>query len=308
MKNIQFTGVRCAIFTPLNEDSTVKREAVKPLVDFTLDRGVKGFYVAGSTGEGPILNQNERKAIVEETIKAAKSRKTVDGETPDVIVHVAAPYTPDAFDLAKFAKDAGADCISSLAPNFYGAAHTKDEVLDYYKRLADATDLPLLVYATPILTNSIKDLKGFFEEAMQIDNVIGLKYTIRDYYNLSVLKQINGGDINIINGPDETLLGGLAMGADGGIGSTYNFCPELFVNIWNKFHAGDIEGARKDQDLVNSIITTFIKSKGGYLTACKAALRIYGIDLGQCAYPCVRYDDSEIKALKERLVDAGMKF
>ena len=295
MKNIQFTGIRSAILTPLNADSTVKREAVKPLVDFTLDRGVKGFYVSGSTGEGPVLNQEARKAIV-------------DGKTPDVIVHVAAPYTPDAFDLAKFAKDAGADCISSLAPNFYGAAHTKDEVLDYYKRLADVTDLPLLVYATPILTNSIKDLKGFFEEAMKIDRVIGLKYTIRDYYNLSMLKQINGGDINIINGPDETLLGGLAMGADGGIGSTYNFCPELFVNIWNKFNAGDIEGARKDQSLINSIITTFIKSRGGYLTACKAALRIYGIDVGQCAYPCVRYDDSEVKSLKERLEAAGMTF
>lgn len=307
MKNIQFTGIRTAILTPLNADTTVKREAVKPLVDFTLDRGVKGFYVAGSTGEGPVLNQEARKAVVEEVIKAAKARKTVNGETPDVIVHVAAPYTPDAFDLAKFAKDAGADAISSLAPNFYGT-HTPEEVLDYYKRLADVTDLPILIYATPLLTGSIKSLKEFFEKAMQIDHVIGLKYTLRDYYDLSMLKQINGGDINIINGPDETLLGGLAMGADGGIGSTYNFCPELFVNIWNKFHAGDFDGARKDQALVNNIITTFMQSKGGYLTACKAALRIYGIDVGQCAYPCVRYDDSEVKALKARLEAAGMTF
>lgn len=307
MKNIQFTGIRSAILTPLNADTTVKREAVKPLVDFTLDRGVKGFYVAGSTGEGPVLNQEARKAVIEEVIKAAKSRKTVDGETPDIIVHVAAPYTPDAFDLAKFAKDAGADAISSLPPNFYNT-HTPEEVLEYYKRLADVTDLPLLIYANSLLAASVKDFKGFFEEAMKIERVIGLKYTIRDYYDLSMLKQINGGDINIINGPDETLLGGLAMGADGGIGSTYNFCPELFVSIWNKFHAGDFEGARKDQALVNNIITTFMQSKGGYLSACKAALRIYGVDVGQCAYPRVDYTDAEVKDLKTRLEAAGMKF
>ena len=86
MKNIQFTGIRSAIFTPLNADSTVKVEAVKPLVGRTLDLGGKGFYVAGSTGEGPTLNQTERKKVVSAVIEAAKSRKTVNGETPDVII------------------------------------------------------------------------------------------------------------------------------------------------------------------------------------------------------------------------------
>ena len=307
MKNIQFTGIRSAIFTPLNADTTVKREAIKPLVDRTLDLGCKGFYVSGSTGEGPVLNQEARKAVVEGVINAAKARKTVNGETPDVIVHVAAPYTPDAFDLAKFAKDAGADCISSLAPNFY-TTHTPEEVLDYYKRLADCTDLPILIYATPLLTGNIKNLTAFISEAMKIDHVIGLKYTLRDYYELSMLKQINGGDINIINGPDETLLGGLAMGADGGIGSTYNLVPELFVDIWNKYHAGDMEGARATQAKVNRIITTLVNTKGGYLNACKHALKLYGIDLGACAYPNVPLTNDELADLKKRLEAAGMEF
>ncbi len=307
MKNIQFTGIRSAIFTPLNADSTVKVEAVKPLVDRTLDLGAKGFYVAGSTGEGPTLNQTERKKVVSAVIEAAKSRKTVNGETPDVIVHVAAPYTPDAFDLAKYAKDAGADCISSLAPNFY-TAHTPEECLDYYKRLSDCTDLPILVYATNLLTGSIKNLSEFFTKAMQIEHVIGLKYTLRDYYELSMLKQINGGDINIVNGPDETLLGGLAMGADGGIGSTYNLVPELFVDIWNKYHAGDMEGARVSQAKVNRIITTLVNTKGGYLNACKNALKLYGIDLGACAYPKVPLTSDELADLKKRLEIAGMEF
>ena len=307
MKNIQFTGIRSAIFTPLNADSTVKREAVKPLVDRTLDLGVKGFYVAGSTGEGPVLNLEARKAVVSEVVNAAKARKTVNGETPDVIVHVAAPYTPEAFELAKYAKDAGADAISSLAPNFY-FTHTPEEVLDYYKRLSDCTDLPILIYATPLLTGGIKNLSAFMTEAMKIEHIIGLKYTLRDYYELSMLKQLNGGDINIINGPDETLLGGLAMGADGGIGSTYNLCPELFVDIWNKYHAGDMEGARVSQAKVNRIITALVGTKGGYLNACKNSLKLYGIDLGTCAYPSVELTKDELADLKKRLEAAGMEF
>ncbi len=307
MKNIQFTGIRSAIFTPLNDDGSVKLEAVKPLVDFTLDRGVKGFYVAGTTGEGPAISADARMKVTEAIVDACKSRKTVDGETPDVIVHVAAPDTWDAFKLAKHAKECGADAVSSLAPNFY-FSHNTEEMLDYYKRLTAISDLPLLIYATPLLTGSVGNLKDFFEKAMKIDHIIGLKYTIRDYHQLNVLKKINGGDINIINGPDETLLGGLAMGADGGIGSTYNVVPEWFVKIWELYHAGKMEEARVYQTKVNDLIGAFVASPGGYLTAAKHAMKLFGIDCGPCAYPAMTYDAEQMKKLAEVVRAVGVEF
>lgn len=307
MKNIQFTGIRSAIFTPLNDDGSVKVEMIKPLVDFGLDRGLKGFYVVGSTGEGPSLSAEARMQATAAVVEACKCRKTIYGDTPDVIVHVAAPDTWDAFKLAKHAKECGADAISSLAPNFY-FNHNADEMIDYYKRLTSISDLPLLIYATGLLTGSIGgNLKGFFERAMQVDHIIGLKYTIRDYHQLNVLKTINGGDINIINGPDETLLGGLAMGADGGIGSTYNLAPEWFVKIWDLYHEGKMEEARVYQTKVNDLIGALVSFKGGYLTACKNAMKFHGLDLGTCAYPAMSYDKDDLKALEAAVKAAGLE-
>lgn len=307
MKNIQFTGIRSAIFTPLNDDGSVKLEMIKPLVNYGLDRGLKGFYVTGSTGEGPSLSAEARMKVAAAVIDACKCRKTVYGDTPDVIVHVAAPDTWDAFKLAKHAKECGADAVSSLAPNFY-FQHNVDEMLDYYKRLADVSDLPLIIYTTALLTNSAGNLKSFFEEALKVDQIIGLKYTIRDYYQLNLLKQINGGDINIINGPDETLLGGLAMGADGGIGSTYNLVPEWFVKIWDCYHAGNMEEARVYQSKVNALITALASFKGGYLTAAKNAMKFLGLDIGTCVYPAMTYTKEQLKELESAVRAAGLEF
>ncbi|MBQ8551440.1 MAG: dihydrodipicolinate synthase family protein [Clostridia bacterium] len=308
MKNIQFTGIRSAIFTPLNADGSVNTKMIKPLVDFGLDRGLKGFYVVGSTGEGPALSAEARMEATAAVVEACKSRKTVYGDTPDVIVHVAAPDTYDAFKLAKHAKECGADAISSLAPNFY-ATHNAQEMLDYYKRLTAISDLPLLIYATGLLTGSVGgSLKAFIEEAMKIEHIIGLKYTIRDYHQLNVLKTINDGDINIINGPDETLLGGLAMGADGGIGSTYNLVPQWFVKIWDLYHEGKMEEARVYQTKVNKLIGALASFNGGYLTAAKNAMKFLGLDIGTCAYPAMTYSADELKKLEATVKAAGLEF
>lgn len=307
MKNIQFTGIRSAIFTPLNPDNTVKRDAVKPLVDFGLDRGLKGFYVAGSTGEGPVLTAKERMNITEAVIEAAKSRKTLDGKTPDVIVHVASPHVFDAFELAKHAKECGADAISSLAPNFY-ASHGPEEMLDYYKRLSDCTDLPILIYATGLLMRSAGSIYDFMDKALKIDHIIGMKYTDTNYYQLNRVKKVNGGDINIINGPDETLVAGLAMGADGGIGSTYNIIPEKFVKIYELYHAGKIDEARKIQTEANDIIEALMSFKGGYGNASKLCMKLFGIDVGNRAYPAMIYEKEDLKALEVVMRNAGLEF
>jgi len=302
-----FTGIRSAIFTPLNSDNTVKLDTVKPLVDFTLDRGVRGFYVCGSTGEGIALTPTERMKMTEAVFDVCKNRKTVDGKDPDVIVHVASPYVFEAFELAKHAEKMGANAISSLAPNF-SAAHGPNEMLDYYKRLADTTSLPVLIYATPLLMNSAGSMQDFMKKAMEIDNIIGLKYTDTFYYQLDRIRKVNGGDINILNGPDETLLAGLAMGADGGIGSTYNICPEKFVKIYELYNEGNIVEARKVQSEVNDIISVLVSSRGGYLIAAKNAMKLLGIDVGCRAWPGMAYGSEDMKALEAALKKVGFEF
>ncbi|MBQ8510430.1 MAG: dihydrodipicolinate synthase family protein [Clostridia bacterium] len=303
MSNIQFKGIMPALMTPLNEDGSIRRQAVKPLTDFALDRGVDGFYVCGSSGEGPVLSPTSRMEMAECAIEAVKGRTTVSGKKPVIIVHVASPDPLAAIELARHAEKIGADAISSLAPNFY-FNYSEDELVAYYRRLAESTSLPLLVYATPML--KVGDLKKFIARLMEIDNVIGLKFTMPNYFQMHRVKELNGGDINVINGPDEMLLCGLVMGADGGIGTTYNVMPDKFSALYKAFTAGDIAEAQRIQYDINHVIDIILRfDPNNVMNSTKAVLNLMGFDVGRAVFPAREYTQAELNALRDELASVG---
>ena len=162
MERILFRGVMHALITPFDGERNLKTGAVKALMDFELSRGVRGFYINGSTGEGPVLSRALRMSMTEAAVDAAAGRGVV-------IDHVGAPDFTDALALAKNARESGVDAVSSLVPNFY-FQNTADEIVDYYKRIAEASEKPVLVYATPMITGDVVDL---MERLLGIEGVIG---------------------------------------------------------------------------------------------------------------------------------------
>ena len=144
-------------------------------------------------------------------------------------------------------------------------------------------------------------------ELLKVDNIIGAKDTRSNYYLLWQLKQLNGGDINVINGPDESLLCGLTMGADGGIGATYGAMPEIFVGIYNAFKAGDLAKARELQYQANRIIVAMLKF-GSSIRSLKEILKINGFDAGNACYPATLFDDESRAKLIDELKAADYKF
>jgi N-acetylneuraminate lyase len=125
--------------------------------------------------------------------------------------------------------------------------------------------------------------------------MIGLKWTSYDYFTMHRIKELRGGDINVVNGPDECLLCGLSMGADGGIGATYNVMPKLFQKIYVSFRAGDLKAAQDAQFKANKLIGILLKF--GVLTGSRNPLHA-GYDCGYCTY--------QISAFTERRgVSAG---
>jgi hypothetical protein len=161
-----------------------------------------------------------------------------------VIVHTGAINSKEVIELTKFATAAGADGISSILPSIY-FQYNFNEIVRFYSDIAANTDLPILIYANH--TGNGVNMTQLLKELLKIDNIVGAKDTRSNYYALWDLKQLNNGDVNIINGPDESLLCGLAMGADGGIGATYGAMPELFVGIYREFKAGNIKKAQELQ-------------------------------------------------------------
>lgn len=299
MNKIVFSGIMPALLTPFDREGRIKRETVKKLVDWQLSAGAVGFYVCGGTGEGVMLSTKQRMEMLECVLEANAGRGKI-------IVHTGAINPDDAFELTRHATRVGADGVSSVPPDFY-FSYSAAEIIDFYTRLAGNTTLPLLAYATG-KTASL-DMYGITSELMKLDNVIGVKDTRANYYQMWRLKQINGGNINVINGPDESLICGLTMGADGGIGSTYNVMPEKYVELYRRFRAGDLNGALEMQSEINRIIGVLLKHSGGnVIRTVKCSLELSGWDMGLAAYPASALSDAEKAAFKADMIAAGYKY
>lgn len=294
MSNKQFKGIMPALITPFYEDGSVREDAVRKLIDYQLSMGAKGFYICGSTGEGPASSEATRMQMAKCVCEHIAS-KNLDPK-PVVINHVGAPDALSAQRLAKHAQEVGCDAISSVPPTFY-YNYSEDEIFEYYKALNDACDLPLLVYATGMFKQA--DVSPFIDRLMKLKNVIGLKFTRYNYYEMRKVIELNGGDINVINGPDEMLICGLTMGADAGIGSTYNVMTGQFVELYRRFTSGDFEGARQMQYKINHCVSVLIKH--GVFPSIKAILNKQGFDVGYSAFPGKRYTPEQEAALMKDL-------
>ena len=283
-----------ALITPFDKDEKLLSFAAERVIRYEMDQGVDGFYINGATGEGLFLPEDTRKELAEMAVGICKGKVSI-------IDHVGAVDPCSAFRLAHHAGQIGCDAISSLVPN-YIAQYNVEQILDYYRRLADEASLPVIVYCNSLMQD---DPVSFMEKAIQIDGVIGIKYTNMNYYNLHRITMLNEGNINVINGPDEMLVCGLLMGADGGIGSTYNVMADRFVKLYKAFMQGDIEGARDIQYGINAVISVILKY--GCIPAVKQIMTLMGFDVGNIAYPGKCFSAEETGMLVKDLKDAGFE-
>lgn len=294
MKNKLFSGIMPALITPFDDNGALMEEATRSIIAHELKMGINGFYINGATGEGLYLPEKNRMQLAETAVDMCKNRGAI-------INHVGAVDPTSALRLAKHAGEIGCNAISSLVPNYVNS-FTADQVLDYYKRISDASGLPVLVYCTGLLRESPLE---FMQKAIKTGNIIGLKYTMPNYYNMQQIAQLNGGDINVINGPDETLICGLTMGADGGVGSTYNLMGDWFVELYDAFRAGDFQKAREMQFKINKVITVLLKHD--CIAAIKECMNIMGFDAGYVAYPGKRFSAEQRAALTADMNAAGFQ-
>lgn len=293
--HILFRGIMPALITPLNDNGTIREKSVRPLMDWQSAQGVQGFYVLGATGEGAVLAEKERMRMAEAAADAVK------GTGKKLILHIGAPELASAERLAKHAREVGADAVSSVYPNFF-CHYSVEEALDYYRRLIDACGLPMLGYCQALMQGA--DVVSFVDRFMQLDGTIGVKYTFPNYYNMYLIKQLCSGNINVINGPDETLLAGLSMGADGGIGSTYNLMADWYVQLYSAFCANDVSAASALQQKINRVIGVCIRY--GVVPSIKLCLNEMGFDVGHAAAPGRRYTEEQRKEIITAFREAGL--
>jgi N-acetylneuraminate lyase len=264
-----------AAVTPLREDESVDLDRVAAVVDADVARGIEGVYVGGSTGEGLLLSEAERAALAAAAVAAADRRVPV-------IAHVGAMSTAEALRIATAAQEAGVAAISMTPPLYYG--YSAADAAAHFRTVADAVDLPFLVYNIPQFTGrDIAD--GGFDELLAHERVVGIKHTSSNFYGAERLLR-HHPDVTVVNGFDETYLAALSVGARGTIGTTTGIQVELFRSLRRRFQAGDVTGARDVQrrinDLIEVLVTVGVFGGAKYLVS----KRVPGV--GHCRRPLPR--------------------
>ncbi len=289
----KFTGIMPALVTPLTSDEKINVEVLEKLINHLIDQKADGFYIGGATGEGLAIRPSERRILAEESIRILNGRK------PSIIQIASTDYN-EALELAKHAEFVGADAISATPPLFF--AYDEDDIYNYYKGLANAVHIPLIIYYNPAAGFTVN--AKFAARAFEVDNITGIKWTSSDYFQMMLLKDMTHGEMNIINGPDEMLLMGLNAGADGGIGTTYNFMIDVIRGVWDNFRAGNIEKAREYQIRAAKIIYPLLNYK--VIPATKVILEKMGFDVGYPSYPMKHYTNEQKQEILAVMRLAGL--
>ena len=214
-------GMYAALLTALTDDGDFSPERQRDLDAYVLRQGLTGLYVGGSSGESGLL---ESAALLEQQAVVAEDAK---GSDATLIAHVGLPSLKASIALARQARTLGYHALSALPPHSYPFSDA--EILGYYKALAAATDLPLIVYEVPVRTGRPLPIE-LLVQLLDLPNVAGIKFTSTDLFKLTRLRLLRPDSVFYF-GFDEVWLAGGILGADGGIGTTYSLIGRLYVAL-----------------------------------------------------------------------------
>lgn len=291
------TGLIAAPHTALHADGTLALEMIPRQAHLLAHNRVTGAFICGTTGEGASLTSDERRRVVEAWVAAKPAALTV-------IVHVGHLSLGEACAFAQHAQASGADAIASIAPSFFKPTAAAELVAWCAKVAASAPNLPFYYYHMPAMTGVTIPAADFLQSANgQIPNLAGVKFTHENLMDFGRSSEVGGGKYEMLFGRDEILLSGLALGARGAVGSTYNFAAPLYLRMIDAFNRGDMEAARRDQSRAMDFIE--VLNRHGGLAAGKSVMKFIGVDCGPVRLPLRPVSDRDEKSLREGLERVG---
>jgi len=273
----KYQGIIPAFYACYNEAGEVDGNRVEILADYMVRKGVKGVYVGGSSGECIYQSVEDRKRTLERVVQVGAGKLTI-------IAHVACNNTADSRELAAHAQSLGVDAIAAIPPIYF---HLPEyAIAQYWNDISDAApDTDFIIYNIPQLAGVALTM-SLFREMKKNPRVAAVKNSSMPTQDIQLFKSEGGEGFAVLNGPDEQLVAGLAIGADGGIGGTYAAMPELYLKIMELVKAGRLEEARQVQYAVNEIIYEMCACHGNMYGVIKEILKLReNIDIGGVRRP-----------------------
>ena len=283
MKDItKYQGIIPAFYACYDAEGNINPEAVRALTRWFVEKGVKGLYVGGSSGECIYQSKEERKVVLENVMAEAKGKLTV-------IAHVACNNTADSQELAAHAESLGVDAIASIPPIYFHLPPYA--IAKYWNDIsAAAPNTDFIIYNIPQLAGVALNVP-LLKEMLKNPRCIGVKNSSMPTQDIQMWR--DEGAI-VFNGPDEQLISGLVMGATGGIGGTYGAMPELYIKLYECVKSGDLATALEIQNDCCRIIYKLCSGHGNMYGMIKEVLRKMGCpDCGSVRAPLAELIDSD---------------
>ncbi|MEG0564788.1 MAG: dihydrodipicolinate synthase family protein [Hungatella sp.] len=284
----KFKNVTVALNTPFDKNGDVDVAATKAIANYFYNKGIRQMYVCGSTGEGFLLDTDERKLVTETIVNEV-------GDKMNIIVHVGSPSTKHSVILAKHAAKVGAHATSAVPSVYYHLSEAS--VYRHWTEITEAADLPFFIYNIPQLTGFTLTV-DLLKKMKENERVAGVKCSSDPAQDILKYKQAGGKDFLVFTGPDEQYLAGRIMGADAGIGGTYGAMPELYLKIEELIRRGEWEKAQILQNIITPLIYRILAFPSMF-GAVKALITLDGCPVGDPRLPFlpVSVEDPAIKQL-----------
>ena len=284
-------GLVAAPHTPMHPDGSIHLDQIEKQAALLREEGVAGAFICGTTGEGASLTSDERRQIAEKWM-------SVCGSDLSVIVHVGHNSLREARALAAHATAINAHAIAALAPSFFKPATIDDLVAACVSIAQSAPETPFFYYHIPSMTGVHLSMPAFLEKGSQrMPTLAGVKFSHSDLMQFHRCAVMEEGRYTMFFGSDEMLLGAMAMGAEGAVGSTYNYAAPNYVKMMAAYKRGEMQTAQQYANHAVALVEVLLKH--GVMQAGKAIMAMRGIDCGPVRLPLQPMTLAQRRALYE---------
>ncbi|MCR5346325.1 MAG: dihydrodipicolinate synthase family protein [Fretibacterium sp.] len=289
-------GIVIPVVTPIDADGRFREAEYRRLLGYFMDNGIHGVFPFGTSGEFYAFDNGFYRHVLEVTMEAAKGRMAVYAGANHI--------TPrGAIELAKIAEECGVDALSVLTPLF--VSQTQKEVELYYRTVADATSLPIVIYNNKPKTNVTVE-PATIRRLAQVENIVAVKDSTGDMTNseeyIRLTRDIPG--FHVLMGRDTLIYAALHYGASGAITSCGNVAPRIAVDIYENFKAGKYQEALEAQFKLSALRVA--SNMGTFPVVIKEALNMLGFEVGDCAAPILPLNDEQRASLRAVLREIGL--
>src|SRR6266436_2989264 len=288
-------GIIPPVATPMQPNEDLDLPRLRWFLDHLIREGVHGVFVLGTNSEFYALDEREKQQVIATTVEHVRKRVPVYAGT-------GAESTREAVRLTKMAACEGADGVSVITPYF--VSPSQPEIYDHYRRIAESTALPVILYNNPSTCGGTKIDVDTVARLAEIPNILGVKDSSGDLQNTIEYIRVAPERFSVMMGRDTLIYPAMIFGAKGAVPATGNIAPKLVVEIYESFVRGDQAASLAAQRKLHPVrmALTLGTAPGGV----KAALQVLGLSIGPCRAPVAPLPPDKIPKMKAALQAAGL--